>query len=234
MPAEPIPATESSRTTAPAARPRPRPKSHGFSRPELHVKVTLRSTHAQRVAGRNMIRVARALYTMGVILHVIGDQDQAEQVETIVAGKIRKVSDELQKELGQLRRQREQSGIDQFPQYASPLSVTFRISSPQLSLYASLIQGLDALTVETDTLWLGGLLTSRQHANIAYQWRRALVDLAVEITDIEQMARTSAIGAGAAEEIAARDADAQGVVTVEDGGELDLTDADEEEARDAA
>ena len=36
------------------------------------------------------------------------------------------------------------------------------------------------------------------------------------------MAWSSAIGAGAAEEIAARDADAQGVVTVEDGGELDL------------
>lgn len=234
MPPEPIPVPDSIRPSAQAARPRPRPKSRGFSRPELHVKVTLRSTHAQRVAGRNMIRVARALYTMGVILHVIGDQDQAEQVETIVASKIRKVSEELQKELEQLRRQREQSGIDQFPQYASPLSVTFRISSPQLSLYASLIQGLDALTVETDTLWLGGLLTSRQHANIAYQWRRALVGLAVEITDIEQRARTSAISAGVADEIAARDADAQGVVTVDDGGELDLTDEGEEETRDAA
>jgi hypothetical protein len=233
MPAEPIPATDASRSIPLVSRPRPRPKSRGFSRPELHHKVTLHSTHAQRVAGRNMIRVARALYTIGVILHVIGDQDQAEQVETIVAGKIREVSDKLQANLAQLHRQRTESGIDQIPKYASPLTVTFRISSPQLSQYASLIQGLDALTVETDTLWLGGLLTSRQHANIAYQWRRALVELAVQITDIEQMARTSAIGVGAAEEIAAGDAAAKGVVTVEDGGELDL-DEDDQEAHEAA
>jgi len=214
---------------APAtAQTKPRPKRRGFSRPELHVQVTLHSTHAQRVAGRNMMEVARALYTIAVILHVIGDQDKADQVEGIVAGKIRALSEKLQKQLKSFRSQREDAGITQFPVYRYPLKITMRISSPELSQYASLIQALDTLSIETDTLWLGGLVTNRQHANIAYQWRRELLRLADEITRIESMARTSAASADAAQEIAERTEDAREVMTIDEGGELDLEDEEPE------
>jgi hypothetical protein len=211
-----------------AAQTKPRPKRRGFSRPELHIQVTLHSTHAQRVAGRNMLEVARALYTIAVILHVIGDQDKADQVEEIVAGKIRALSEKLQTQLKSLRGQREDAGITQFPVYRYPLKMTLRISSPELAQYASLIQALDALSVETDTLWLSGLITNRQHANVAYQWRRELLRLADEITRIEAMARTSAASADAAQEIAERTEEARGVVTIDEGGELDLADEESE------
>jgi len=222
MPAALTPAKAQS--AAPPAK--PRSKRRGFSRPELHVKVTLHSTHAQRVAGRNMLEVARALYTISVILQVIGDQDKADQVQAIVVGKIRALSQKLQTHLTTVRRQREEAGIDQFPVYLHPLKLTLRISSPELAQYASLIQALDALSIETDTLWLSGLITNRQHANVAYEWRRELLRLTDEITRIESMARTSAVGAGAAQEIADRAEDARAVVTVEDSGELDLEDED--------
>ena len=232
MPTDNLPARAAPAPTPSASRPGPRPKRRGFSRPELHVKVTLHSTHAQRVAGRNMMEVARALYTIAVILQIIGDQDAADQVDEIVIGKIRAASSKLQVSLAQLKKQRTESGIDQFPVYNNPLRVTLHISSPQLSQYASLIQGLDALSMEADTLWLGGMLTNRQHANLAYLWRRDLLELADEITRIERMARTSAIGAGAAEEIAAGEEDAKDVITVEDGGDLGLGDHEDEDVED--
>jgi hypothetical protein len=175
-----------------------------------------------------MMEVARALYTIAVILHVIGDQDKADQVEAIVAGKIRALSEKLQTQLKSLRGQREDAGITQFPVYRYPLKMTLRISSPELAQYASLIQALDALSVETDTLWLSGLITNRQHANVAYQWRRELLRLADEITRIEAMARTSAASADAAQEIAERTEEARGVVTIDEGGELDLADEESE------
>lgn len=215
-------ASPKAKAPTPATPAKPRSKRGGFSRPELHVKVTLHSTHAQRVAGRNMMEVARALYTISVILQVIGDQDQADQVQEIVAGKIRELSVKLQAHLAKFRQQREQAGIDQFPVYRLPMKLTMRISSPELSQYATLIQALDSLSIETDTLWLSGLITNRQHANIAYDWRRELMRLTDEITRIESMARTSAVGVDAAQQIAERAEDASEVVQVEDSGELDL------------
>lgn len=57
-----------------------------FSRPELHVPVTLQSAHAHQVVGRSLVRVARALYGIDVVLHAVGDVAKVDEVEGVVDG----------------------------------------------------------------------------------------------------------------------------------------------------
>ena len=64
------------------AAPRIAPKR--YSRAEIKLPVTIQSAAAQRVVSRTLLRCSRALYTIEVVLNAIGDQDEVEQVDTII------------------------------------------------------------------------------------------------------------------------------------------------------
>jgi hypothetical protein len=52
-----------------------------------------------------------------------------------------------------------------------------------------------------DTLWLTGVLTNKQRADGAYQWRTRVLRTGREIIDIERRARASAEKQGKGEEL---------------------------------
>lgn len=192
-----------------------------YSRPEFHVPVTLQSAHAHKVVGRSLLRVARALYAIDVVLQAVGDEATVNEVEGVVDSLLGDFSQALSAEIARLETLKSANGISTVARYTNPRRVTFRISSPQLSQYANLIQALDRLTVSIDTLWLSGLLSNRQRANAVYQWRKDLISLGRRIVEIEGRARAFGVRRGAEEVIAAADADASAVVAVDGDGALD-------------
>jgi len=199
------------------------PAKRGYSRPEFHVRAVLQSAHAHQVVGRSLIRVARALYGIDVVLHAIGDAEKIDEVEAVVDALLGDFSKALGDEVARLDAVKSSNGIS-----AAPTHVTFRISSPQLSQYADLIQALDRLMVSTDTLWLSGVFSNRQRADAAYQWRNALLALGRRIVEIEARAREFAVRKGKGEEVAAGEADAEAVVTLD--GQDALAEDDEKAA----
>jgi hypothetical protein len=56
--------------------------SHDISRPYFTQKVRLHSLHAQQVFDRGFELCANAIFSLSVVLRVIGTDEQAREVET--------------------------------------------------------------------------------------------------------------------------------------------------------
>ena len=174
-----------------------------FSRPVFDQTITIHSNHAQRLLDRGFLLVVRALYGIDVVLRILGDDEEMDQVEEIVGKLIGELATELRAEHARLAQLREANGIGATPRYTNPKRITVHISSPQLAQYTALIEELDRLMTVMDALWLTGVLTNKQRADGAYQWRTRVLRTGREIIEIERRARASAEKRGKGEELAA-------------------------------
>jgi hypothetical protein len=173
-----------------------------FSRPVFDQTITIQSNHAQRLLDRGFLLVVRALYGIDVVLRILGDDAEMDQVEGIVGALIGALAAELRAEHARLAQLREANGISATPRYTNPRKITVHISSPQLAQYTALIEELDRLMTVMDALWLTGVLTNKQRADGAYQWRIRVLRTGREIMEIERRARASAEKRGKGEELA--------------------------------
>jgi hypothetical protein len=196
--------------------------SRAFSRPVFDHTITIHSNHAQRVLDRDFQLVVRALYGIDVVLRILGDDEEMDQVEEIVSGLIGELAAALRAEMARLAELRESNAISATPRYTNPREVSVHISSPQLAQYTALVEELDRLMIAMDTLWLTGVLTNKQRARGAYDWRTRLLRTGRRIIEIERRARASAEKRGKTEEIAATEA--------ESGNEADAADTAEVES----
>jgi len=183
-----------------------------FSRPVFEETITIHSSHAQRILDRGYYRVAAALYAIDVVLRIIGDHDEMDAVETLVDGHIQAFATTMEQERQRLLMLREQSGITRQVKYTRPVTLKIQISSPQMAQYTVLIQVLDRLMMEIDSLWMNAVLTSKQKALAGYTWRVALLRIGREIMTLERRARDAAARDGKADEVAAATADTDVVV----------------------
>ena len=206
-----------------------------FSRPVFDQTITIHSNHAQRLLDRGFLLVVRALYGIDVVLRILGDDEEMDQVEEIVGKLIGELATELRAEHARLAQLREANGISATPRYTNPKRITVHISSPQLAQYTALIEELDRLMTVMDALWLTGVLTNKQRADGAYQWRTRLLRTGREIIDIERRARKSAEKRGKGEELSEVDESvvAQDVVAPEEPDEDSEGNADPESVADA-
>jgi len=172
-----------------------------FSRPVFDQTIRIQSNHAQRLLDRGFLLVVRALYGIDVVLRIIGDDEEMDQVEEIVGKLIGELATELKAEHARLAQLRESNGISATPRYTNPKRITVHISSPQLAQYTALIEELDRLMTVMDALWLTGVLTNKQRADGAYQWRTRVLRTGREIIEIERRARASAEKRGKGEEL---------------------------------
>ena len=172
-----------------------------FSRPVFDQTIRIQSNHAQRLLDRGFLLVVRALYGIDVVLRIIGDDEEMDQVEEIVGNLIGELAAELRAEHARLAQLRETNGISATPRYTNPKRITVHISSPQLAQYTALIEELDRLMTVMDALWLTGVLSNKQRADGAYQWRTRVLRTGREIIEIERRARASAEKRGKGEEL---------------------------------
>jgi hypothetical protein len=192
------------------------PSKRAFSRPVYDQTITIHSEHAQRLLDRGFHLVVRALYSIDVVLRILGDDAEMDQVEGVVSDLIRGLAEELEAEAARLAKLSEDNGCIT-PRYTSPLEITVQISSPQLAQYTALIQALDRLMMAMDALWLSGVFTNKQRSDGAYAWRRRLLRVGRRIIDIERRARASAQMRGKGEELAESDGEAAEDGRLEEG-----------------
>ncbi|WP_439848238.1 hypothetical protein [Salmonella enterica] len=177
-------------------------RNNHYSRPVFKQALKVNSLQAQRVMERSFERVSNSLFSIDVILRIIGEQDEIDQVETVILEHIAKVSEDLDKATAQLNKLMEDNGIDMMPGYTNPTEYTIEINSPQVAQFAHLIRKLDTLMGIVDTLWLNTVLTSKQRTDATYQWQQRLIKLAGRIIGIEKRARISAHTKGKEGEVA--------------------------------
>ena len=207
-----------------------------FSRPVFDQTIRIQSNHAQRLLDRGFLLVVRALYGIDVVLRILGDDEEMDQVEEIVGKLIGELAAELRAEHARLAQLREANGISATPRYTNPKRITVHISSPQLAQYTALIEELDRLMTVMDALWLTGVLTNKQRADGAYQWRTRVLRTGREIIEIERRARASAEKRGKGEELSeveepvvAQEVSSEGSETEEsEGGTEELSAEDAE------
>ena len=137
-------------------------------------------------------RLSYALYSIDVILRIIGDDEEIDNVEKIVLDQIKKESQDLDKNIDQMNKLIEDNGIDDYPQYTHPRECKIKITSPQVAQFTQLIKKLDKLMVLTDTLWLNGELTNSQRSKANFRWQQRLSNLASRFINLERRARDSA------------------------------------------
>ncbi len=149
-----------------------------LSRPVFKRVLKVNSLQAQRVVERSFQRVSDSLFSIDVILRIIGEQDEIDQVESIIQEHIEKVSVDLDTATNQLQKLMEDNGIEGAPEYTSPNQYDIEINSPQVAQFAHLVRKLDNLMLLVDTLWLNSILTSKQRKDATYQWQQRLIKLA--------------------------------------------------------
>lgn len=174
-----------------------------LSRPVFKRVLKVNSLQAQRVVERSFQRVSDSLFSIDVILRIIGEQDEIDQVESIIQEHIEKVSVDLDTATNQLQKLMEDNGIEGAPEYTSPNQYDIEINSPQVAQFAYLVRKLDNLMLLVDTLWLNSILTSKQRKDATYQWQQRLIKLAGRIIGIEKRARISAYSKGKKDEVEA-------------------------------
>lgn len=177
-------------------------RNNHYSRPVFTQVLKLNSLQAQRVMERSFGRVSNSLFSIDVILRIIGEQDEIDQVETVILEHLSRLSEDLDKATAQFNKLIEDNGIDMMPGYTHPHEYTIEINSPQVAQFAHQIRKLDNLMGIVDTLWLNTILTSKQRTDATYQWQQRLIKQAGRIIGIEKRARISAHNKGKEGEVA--------------------------------
>ena len=117
------------------------------SRPVFKQKLTVKTIEAQRVMNRSFDRAAYALFSIDVIMRIIGEQtdkrSEIDELENSIQDHITKVSDDMDKEIARFEKLMADNGIEEEPEYTNPVEYPIEITSPRLPvlqvLSASLI-----------------------------------------------------------------------------------------------
>lgn len=202
-----------------------------FSKPVLDQTLTIHSQNAQYVLqrGHSFVLVVKALYSISVVLRIIGEESDMDQIETLVSERIEAVAQTLQDEHARLKALADEEGGVPVPRYTNPREVTLQLSSPQLAHYVRLVLLLDKILMLLDGLWFARLLSNKQRKDATHSLRRLVYGLGRSIIDLERRARESARRAGKDAELLAAD-DAVNVLTLATGSLVDADDEDEDEA----
>ena len=200
-----------------------------FSKPVLDQTLTIHSQNAQYVLqrGHSFVLVVKALYSISVVLRIIGEESDMDQIETLVSERIEAVAQTLQDEHARLKALADEEGGVPVPRYTNPREVTLQLSSPQLAHYVRLVLLLDKILILLDGLWFAGLLSNKQRKDTTHRLRRLVYGLGRSIIDLERRARESARRAGKDAELLAAD-DAVNALTLATGSLVDGEEDDEE------
>jgi len=168
-------------------------ESQAVSQPYIGRKVTLNSRYAQTAYDRIFNSVSGSLYILGVILRIVGTEQDAQKVEKVVDDMITTVENEMEAEIVRLQALAESSGIEgAVPHYTNPATFEVQITSPRSDRFLRLIEMLDVIASNLDCLWLNHLLTDQQSQNAGYMWQRRVVRLANKIRETTSRAVSSA------------------------------------------
>lgn len=197
---EKAPKAKSEKTTKTATRSR-RGEPAKLSNPTMVRTVNLSTLQAHRVYLRTMRYVSNSLFNLGVILHIIGDSNDAAATEKVVSNEMEAVNNELSAALEQSKVVFDKVGIKALVEYTHLISEEVSIQSPLTMKYVNLLEKMDELIRHIDTLWMQGAIESSSRAYNNSQWQSRLTKLANEIINTERRAHASAVNKGKSAEL---------------------------------
>ncbi len=163
------------------------------SHPYFTQKVKLHSFHAQQVFDRGFELCASPIFSLSVVLRIIGTDQQAREVEGIVDERLNKAFEDIRGEAARLEKLAEANGIEfKGIDYSHPKEVEAKITSPRAVRYVGLIREFDGLVAKLDTLWLSGVIPDGNYSRSIYEWKRRLLRLAGTIRSIAGRAMIAA------------------------------------------
>jgi len=166
-----------------------RSKSH----PYFTQKVRLHSFHAQQVFDRGFELCATSIFSLSVVLRIIGTDEQARDVEGVVDDRLNKMFEDIRGEVARLDKLAETHGIEFAGiDYSHPKEIEAKITSPRAVRYIGLIREFDALVAKLDTLWLSSVIPDGIYSRSIYDWKRRILRLAGTIRSISGRAMTAA------------------------------------------
>lgn len=167
--------------------------SQSASRPFFVQSVRLNSLHAQQVFERGFDICANAIFSLSVVLRIVGSDEQSRDVEGVVDERLNKMFEDIKAESARLDKLAETNGIEfQGIGYSNPRDVQAHITSPRAIRYIGLIREFDSLITKLDTLWLSGVIPDSNYSSGVYEWKRRLLRLA---GGIRQMAGRAMVAA---------------------------------------
>lgn len=174
-----------------------------LSRPLFYKTLLVNSFYVQQVMDRSFDRTSKALFSLDVILRIIGDEKEVDEVEGIIQGHMDNVEADLARFSAQMEALLNQEGYkkEDIPDYSSPVKYELEITSPKVGRFIRLAEQLDSLLGLVDFLWLTGIISSKQRTDGSNEWRRRLTNLAGRIIGMEKRARISAHRNGKQKEV---------------------------------
>lgn len=172
-----------------------------FSNPIITRSIQISTQQAQRIANRSLEYASYSLFSLDVILPIIGEKEEITIVETMIINSMKEVIVDIDKQLAQLKALLDSSDISELTAYSNPKIFNVDVQSPQIAQFLSIILKLDELVKHIDTLWLNGELKSFERSDQNHIWQRRISRLATKIVDIEKRARKSAHEKGKGEEV---------------------------------
>jgi len=201
-------------------------KKSPYSRPVFTQNLNVNHQQAQNIFERSFWHVARALYSIDVVLRIIGKQEKIDEVEAIIQKDMQDMFVEIEKHTAILSQLMDDNGVDGSPEYTHPKEYTVQITCPQVARFVQLLKRMDAMLIKLDTAWLNGLIGSKERMELTREQRNKLNSLATRLIQIETRARNAAQAQGKGEEL-------ENAVPVEDQP-ADSTSAAEDETAQAA
>ncbi|MEW6695543.1 MULTISPECIES: AcaB family transcriptional regulator [Tepidimonas] len=190
------------------------------SLPYFIQKVRLQSFHAQQVFERGFETCANAIFSLSVVLRIVGTEEQAREVEGIIDERMNKAFEDIRAEIARLEKVAENNGIEFAGiEYSNPKDIEAKITSPRAVRYVGIVREFDALVSKLDALWLSGVIPDSTYSASIYEWKRRLLRLAGSVRSIANRAM-----------IAARKKDAAGDVQVAEGAASEIKAVDPEQA----
>jgi hypothetical protein len=157
-----------------------------YSRPVIERTVSLRTETAQRVMEREYGRVENALYSLEVILRIIGKPEAVDAIETAVNQLLMDCIRLVEQEQERFKKLMDDHGILESPNYTQAREIRVAVSSPQVGQYLLLVQKLDELIARMDALWLMGVLSNQQRADASYHWQQTVLHMGRKIAELQR------------------------------------------------
>lgn len=169
------------------------PRDNAKSHPYFTQKVKLHSFHAQQTFDRGFDLCAGAVFSLSIVLRIVGTDEQAREVEAIVDERLNTMFEDLRGEVARMDKLAEANGIEfSGIDYSRPKEVEARITSPRAVRYVGLIREFDGLVAKLDTLWLSGVIPDSDYARRIYDWKRRLLRVAGGIRSLAGRAMNAA------------------------------------------
>ena len=172
-----------------------------FSNPSIAREITIKTQQAQRIAKRSLEYATYSLFSLDVILPIIGDRSEIGNVDKIISEAMKTVMADFDKKLKQLLKVMEVADIKSLSNYSNPVVRKIEVESPQVAQFVRIIEKLDTLVQHIDTLWLNGEIPSFDRSDEIHILQRRASRLATKIVEIESRARKAAHEKGRGEEV---------------------------------